>query len=402
MEIREHSIGYNTITSANGIISTRGVKSKPNDLQVFGYTHEIGEGEKSPDNTYTLVSLDSGNVNLCNNWNYTSDLFTIIGNRITVQKASNTIRYVISDFKKFTYDKTKLYIYFKYSGSFTAGANIPICSIRLYNAERKELYYLKISDKFPSATFNKCIGINLSSIIDINSIAYYSLTVEGLTYDGSADYDFTVDVLMCENYIYSYFEDEHSIVLFNNDKSMQVPTLIALNSVKGISDRIVKKEDGYYVEQNTKKFIIDDSIKNDYFVLQKQQNGIVQFATRVPDRDGRIVNENKILCDKLISLYMNMDFYEHIRNSDRKYPNSVIIYLSIHRMTENSTVTEDEILAYLKDNPLTLLYQVENPYYLKLSDYAQELLNSFELQNNNNIFIDGYPDLKISGYLQKI
>ena len=323
MEIREHSIGYNTITSTNGIISTRGVKSKPNDLQVFGYTHEIGEGEKSPDNTYTLVSLDSGNVNLCNNWNYTSDLFTIIGNRITVQKASNTIRYVISDFKKFTYDKTKLYIYFKYSGSFTAGANIPICSIRLYNAERKELYYLKISDKFPSATFNKCIGINLSSIsIDINSIAYYSLTVEGLTYDGSADYDFTVDVLMCENYIYSYFEDKHSIVLSNNDKT--------------------------------------------------------------------------------ISLYMNMDFYEHIRNSDRKYPNSVIIYLSIHRMTENSTVTEDEILAYLKDNPLTLLYQVENPYYLKLSDYAQELLNSFELQNQNEIFVEGYPDLKISGYLQKI
>lgn len=64
MEIREHSIGYNTITSTNGIISTRGVKSKLNNIEIYGYTHEVGEGEKSPDNQYTLVSLDSGNVNL--------------------------------------------------------------------------------------------------------------------------------------------------------------------------------------------------------------------------------------------------------------------------------------------------------------------------------------------------
>lgn len=60
MKIKKHSIGYNTVTSVDGIISTRGVKSKPNNIRIFGYTHEIGEGEKSPDNSYQLVSLDSG------------------------------------------------------------------------------------------------------------------------------------------------------------------------------------------------------------------------------------------------------------------------------------------------------------------------------------------------------
>ena len=398
--LKKHAIGYNTVSSVDGVISARGVKSKPKNLEIFGYTHEIGEGEKSPDNPYGLVSLDSGNMNLCNNWNYTSDLFTIIGNRITVQKASNTIQYTISSFKEFTYDKTKLYIYLKYRGSFTAGAKIPVCSIKLYNAERKELYYIMISDRYSINRFNKCIEINLSSI-DINSIAYYSLIIESLTYDGSADYDFTIDVLMCENYISSYFEDEHSIVLSNDNKVIQVPTPLALNRVRNVKDRIIKKNNLYYVEQNTKKFIIDDSIKSNYFLLQSQKNNIVQFATRFPDRDGKIVNDNKIRCDKLVSYYTDITFKEHIRNAASNSPHSVIVYLSIRRMTENSTVTGDEILAYLKDNPLTLLYQVENPYYLKLSDYAQELLNSFTLQNENNIYVDGNPDIEISGYLQK-
>lgn len=263
MNLKKHSIGFNVVSSTNGVVTARGVKSKPNDLQVFGFTHEVGEGEKSPDNPYILQSLDSG-----------------------------------------------------------------------------------------------------------------AMSTDGVGY-------------------------EHSIKINNNDRMIQVPTPIPLNSVEDFSDRIIKKEDVYYVEQNIKKFIIDDSIESNYFIIQNQRSGIVQFATRVPDRDGRVANKDKIWCDKLVSLYNEMDFYEHIRNPNAQNPNSIIVYLSIRRMTKNSTVTEDEVLAYLKDNPLTLLYQVENPYYLRLSDYAQQLLNSFELQNDNTIFVEGLPEITISGYLQK-
>lgn len=61
-KIKKHLIGYNTVSSVDGVISAKGVKSKPNNIRVFGYTYEIGEGEKSPDNHYKLIGLDSGNV----------------------------------------------------------------------------------------------------------------------------------------------------------------------------------------------------------------------------------------------------------------------------------------------------------------------------------------------------
>ena len=311
--LKKNSIGFNTISSTNGLVSARGVKCKPDDLQVVGFTHE---GEK----------LDSGNINLCKEWNYTSNLFTIIGNRITVQKASNIIPYKISSLKELTYDKTKIYIHFKYSGSFTAGAKSPVCSIKLYNAEKKELYYIMIGDRYPINRFNTCIEINLSSI-DINSIAYYTLIVEGLTSDGSADYDFTIDVLMCKNYISSYFEDEHSIVLTNNDMSIQVPIPIPLSSAEGVSDHIFKDNDGIWkLKQSTKK--------------------IDSYAS-----------------ETILTPFVS----------------------STGSLSAGATV----------------IYQLEIPIVHVLSNYAQELLNSFELQNENNIYVEGYPDLKISGYLQK-
>ena len=60
MKRLKNAIGYNTVSSVDGVISARGVKSKPNKLEIYGYTHEIGEGKKSPDNPYELESLDSG------------------------------------------------------------------------------------------------------------------------------------------------------------------------------------------------------------------------------------------------------------------------------------------------------------------------------------------------------
>ena len=61
--LKKHTIGYNTVSSVDGIINARGVKSKPNNMEIMGYTREVGEGEKSPDNPYELMGLDSGKIN---------------------------------------------------------------------------------------------------------------------------------------------------------------------------------------------------------------------------------------------------------------------------------------------------------------------------------------------------
>jgi|GEM_PF-3611124 hypothetical protein len=257
MKLKKHAIGYNTVSSVNGVVNARGVKSKPNNMEIYGYTHEVGEGEKSPDNPYILESLDSG-----------------------------------------------------------------------------------------------------------------AMSVDGVEY-------------------------EHSIKLINSGKAIQVPTPIPLNSVEGISDRIIKKEDIYYVEQNIQDIIVDKISS-----VREQQNGYTKSNINI--ENGKVTKANKIVCDKLLSKNIWLDIFtlEYIRNSGSAYPNLVVAYMSTSRFTTNDTATENEILAYLKDNPIRILYQVENPYYLKLSDYAQELLNSFTLQNNNKIWIEGYPDIKVGGYLQ--
>ena len=75
--------GLCTKTSKNGIINCKAVKSKPNDIQIFGHTKEIGEGEKSPDNPYQLISLDSGNMSV-NGVEYEHSI-TLTNNNTTIQ-----------------------------------------------------------------------------------------------------------------------------------------------------------------------------------------------------------------------------------------------------------------------------------------------------------------------------
>lgn len=365
MKIKKHSIGYNTVSSVDGIISTRGVKSKPNDLQVFGYTHEVGEGEKSPDNPYVLKSLDSGNVNL-----YSEDkLSTFI-----VDSASKTKRKGLS----LPTPKSKFYCV-----HWDNNAKTPI-AYKLVNKETAEIGTYQWTRK--STLINVPFGYEL---------LIYDASGNGTTISAFTEKEnlMVLDSSMMPD---TYISDEHSITLTNNDKTVQVPVPVCLNSVGGVSDRIIKKEDGYYVEQNIQDIIVDKISS-----VREQQNGYTKSNINI--ENGKVTNANKIVCDKLLSKNIWSDIFtlEYIRNSVSAYPDLVVAYMLTSRFTTNSTATANEISAYLKDNPIRILYQVENPYYLKLSDYAQTLLNSFTLQNDNEISVEGYPDIKISGYIQK-
>lgn len=366
MKIKKHSIGYNTVSSVDGVISAKGVKSKPNDIQIFGYTHEIGEGEKSPDNPYVLKSLDSGNVNL-----YSEDKLTTH----KVNSATGAIRTGI----KLSTPKSSYY-----------------CVRWDENTGTKSLSY-----KFVNQSTGDIGNYNW---FDKNIIIKVPPGFDLLIYDtggtGQQKYAFTerTNLMILDSPIMpnEYITNEHSIVLSNNDKTIQVPTPISLNSVEGISDRIIKKEDIYYVEQNIQDIIVDKISS-----VREQQNGYTKSNINI--ENGKVTKANKIVCDKLLSKNIWLDIFtlEYIRNSSSAYPDLVVAYMLTSRFTTNSTATANEISAYLKDNPIRILYQVENPYYLKLSDYAQELLNSFVLENKNNISVEGNPTFKITGYLQK-
>lgn len=263
MKVKKNSIGYNTVTSVDGIISTRGVKSKPNNIQIFGYTHEIGEGEKSPDNPYQLVSLDSGNMS-------------------------------------------------------------------------------------------------------VNGVEY-----------------------------------EHSITLTNNNTTIQVPTSVPLYSVEGVSDYIFKDIDGIWkLMQNCQKyeFTGDES----FSIQSTNAYGIVNFVydLKIPaTRDIKSICSHYANQVTLIANTTTTGYTLGNKNST----NSTVVFF---RISNEILSTTSELKAFLlgeynAKKPVTILYKVRIPIIHVLSDYAQELLNSFVLENKNNISVEGNPTFKITGYLQK-
>ena len=371
--LKKHTIGYNTVSSVDGIINARGVKSKPNNIEIMGYTHEVGEGEKSPDNPYTLVSLDSGNVNL-----YSEDKIT----DIQVTNEGAIMKGIELDVSKFRSG---------YISIFHTN-NIDISD----NTWSQKGINIKF---FRNGEYDKwtdwCLVLNSRTEKipeDVSKILLYE------TNASNGGFDIYQDLTILDSPILPTepVTDEHSIVLSNNDRTIQVPTPIALNCVEGVSDRIVKKEDGYYyIEQNIQAVSVDK------ISIRDQKNGYTKFNINI--ENGKVVTSNKIICDKLlVKPYSYIEDFsrEYIRSSMKTYPDIIVAYMLTSRFTNNSKATVTEISAYLKDNPLEILYQVENPYYLRLSDYAQQLLNSFELQNNNEISVEGLPEIKISGYIQ--
>ena len=262
-QLKKHAIGFNTVSSIDGIVSAKGVKSKPNNIEVYGFTHEIGEGEKSPDNPYKLISLDSG-----------------------------------------------------------------------------------------------------------------AMTVDGVGY-------------------------EHSIKLTNNDKTIQVPFPVALNSVEGVSDYIYKDSDGVWkLVQNLYKLELTGQesgynregytnaygIKNTTFPLELNfKSSSFSICNILPHNNNSI---DAVRYESYRLLYIQSR------------------YMIYFRLLESRVSSLSEFKTYIKNQydagtPVTIIYQLKTPIEHVLSDYTQNLLNSFELQNQNEISVEEYPDIRITGYIQK-
>ena len=238
-QLKKYSIGYNTISSVDGVINARGVKSYPNNLEIYGYTHEIGTGEKSPDNPYILKSLDSGNVNL-----YSKDKITDI--QVTKEGA---IR------KGFEIDASKFKsnyctIYFdeeNTSPNLSDGTSVGINIKFLYKNGTYETFTSKNSIKH----------IRIDKITeDVEKVIIYNAG-----HNLNAEYfSLYADLMIIDSPIMpsEYITDEHSIVLSNNDKTIQVPTPIVLHSVAGKSDTLTKNGSIWGIKVRTSVFNSND------------------------------------------------------------------------------------------------------------------------------------------------
>ena len=326
MKIKKYSIGYNTIASTNGVISAKGVKSKPKNLEIYGYTHEIGEGEKSPGNPYELVCLDSGKidktmVHYCNKNKFIGEFYTggyvSFSGNMAVNSNSSYCDILVEENTKYTLSKKETTNFYTYTIAFfdENKKKIAVASTESKYNTISDLEMVKSGNYFIRATFTtpkNCKYIRVSW-----------LAISGLSIQLETGSTATSYMEPC-NHICT---DEHSIILSNNYTAIQVPIPLALSRVGSSTDYIFKdNDDSWKLAQNT--------------------------------------------------------------------------------ATIDSYAGEDISTAYISSTGslsagATVIYQLETPVEHALSDYAQDLLNSFTMQNNNKIFVEGYPDIKISGYIQK-
>lgn len=103
--------------------------------------------------------------------------------------------------------------------------------------------------------------------------------------------------------------------------------------------------------------------------------------------NGKKIDENKILCDKLVSKYEDTSNTEHIRNASSNYPNNVVIYMQSSRL-EESTVAAFK--KYLSTNNITIYYKTETETRIAFTDeqksVAKEIQKATSYEGTTHIY----------------
>lgn len=103
--------------------------------------------------------------------------------------------------------------------------------------------------------------------------------------------------------------------------------------------------------------------------------------------NGKKVDENKILCDKLVSKYGDTSNTEHIRNASSNYPNNIVIYIKSSRL-EESTVAAFK--KYLSTNNIIIYYKTAAETRIAFTDeqksVAKEIQKATSYEDTTHIY----------------
>ena len=91
--------------------------------------------------------------------------------------------------------------------------------------------------------------------------------------------------------------------------------------------------------------------------------------------NGKKVDEDKILCDKLVSKYKDTSNTEHIRNASSNYPNNIVIYIKSSRL-EESTVAAFK--KYLSTNNIIIYYKTATEKRIAFTDEQKVIANKIQ------------------------
>ena len=207
---------------------------------------------------------------------------------------------------------------------------------------------------------NQCIYFKFTTPSDCNYIRIGSRFLESEN----------VKVYLGERNIYEYQENSSQIEL--NEPLRGLPN--------GVSDKIVKKNGQWYIERNIKEITLGvDNFSGNLIDDKYQNDETIAFSVNLNDRKILKTQKenNAILSDKLlIKEYSQIIYSNELEGlfSDSNYRH---IYCRFKKdRLSGYDLNMRGIRDYLTDNPIKLLYELENPIYEPLN--SSSVLNLYE------------------------
>ena len=180
-----------------------------------------------------------------------------------------------------------------------------------------------------------------------------------------------------------YAQGSSKAIIENSDKTQKQEYIMPVRE-EMLTDDYLDWDNGEEVHC-WNKLVLNGTENDSYFSVASNGEYAVINCLNILE-NGKKVDENKILCDKLVSKYGDTSNTEHIRNASSNYPNNIVIYIKSSRL-EESTVAAFK--KYLSTNNITIYYKTATETRLKFTDeqkaVAKEIQKATSYEDTTHI-----------------
>lgn len=220
------------------------------------------------------------------------------------------------------------------------------------------------------------LNYKVSNIINDSNrylFAWFYAT-RGSEYDANDYVDYTVKIVEgTEVGEHSQYDQGSSkAIIENSDKTQKQEYIIPVQQEMLTDDYF--DYDNKEEVHNWSKLVLNGTENDSNFSVESSGEYTVINCLNILE-NGKRVDEDKILCDKLVSKYGDTSNTEHIRNASSNYPNNVVIYMQSSRL-EESTVAAFK--KYLSTNNITIYYKTATEKRIAFTDEQKVIANKIQ------------------------
>ena len=169
-----------------------------------------------------------------------------------------------------------------------------------------------------------------------------------------------------------YDQGSSKAIIENSDKTQKQEYIIPVQQEMLTDDYF--DYDNKEEVHNWSKLVLNGTENDSNFSVESSGEYTVINCLNILE-NGKRVDEDKILCDKLVSKYGDTSNTEHIRNASSNYPNNVVIYMQSLRL-EESTVAAFK--KYLSTNNITIYYKTATEKRIAFTDEQKVIANKIQ------------------------